>query len=348
MPFYQGIDENSPDGLRTIDGLLRLRELMLYSGIPRRGLEDTLLLATWNLREFEDTSWGERLDESYCYIAEILSHFDLISIQEVRPNVRALDRLVKILGGYWKYLVSDVTKGSRGNRERIAFMYDSRKLHLGGIAGEVVIAPEQGGVQLARTPYLVGFKAGWTRMLIGAVHILWGSDERENAERVAEIDAVARELAAEATNPDAWTRTVMLLGDFNIFSHEDATMQALLNHGFVVPDQLIEERTNLGRNRTYDQIAFHEDADRLRFTGRGGSVAYFDAVFRDDQAEVFAPGLRKADGSRPANPTSYYKRWRTYQMSDHLPLWIELKIDHSAQYLRRKYQNATGHDWPGE
>jgi len=42
---------------------------------------------------------------------------------------------------------------------------------------------------------------------------------------------------------------------------------------------------------------------------------------------VFAPGLRKADGAVPDNPDSYYKRWRTYQMSDHLPMWVQLKID---------------------
>ena len=33
--------------------------------------------------------------------------------------------------------------------------------------------------------------------------------------------------------------------------------------------------------------------------------------------------------------TNYYLNiWRTFQMSDHLPMWVELKIDFAEQYLR--------------
>ena len=347
VPFYRDIDPTTPEGLRAIEGLLRLRKLMDDPQIPLRDLEGTLLLATWNIREFDDASFGQRLPESYHYIAEIISRFDLVAVQEVRPNVAALDRLVGLLGPYWKYLVSDVTKGQRGNRERIAFLYDSRKLRLGGIAGEIVLPPVKGRAvdQVSRTPYVVGFKAGWTKLLLGAVHILWGSGDADNPDRIAEIDNVARELAKEATSPLAWTRTVVLLGDFNIFDPDDAAMRALTRHGFVVPQPLIDERTNLGRNRSYDQIAFHDDDNRLEFTGHAGSVAFFDAVFTDEQSAVFAPGLRKADGTVPADPDSYYKRWRTYQMSDHLPMWIQLKIDYSKEFLHRKYQTGTGEGW---
>ena len=31
----------------------------------------------------------------------------------------------------------------------------------------------------------------------------------------------------------------------------------------------------------------------------------------------------------------YMTNWRTFEMSDHLPLWIELKIDFSNQYLEK-------------
>ena len=37
----------------------------------------------------------------------------------------------------------------------------------------------------------------------------------------------------------------------------------------------------------------------------------------------------------------YYRTyWRTHQMSDHLPMWVELKIDFSRQYLRRKMEDS--------
>ena len=28
-----------------------------------------------------------------------------------------------------------------------------------------------------------------------------------------------------------------------------------------------------------------------------------------------------------------YRDWRTYQMSDHLPMWVELRIDFGDDYL---------------
>ena len=34
----------------------------------------------------------------------------------------------------------------------------------------------------------------------------------------------------------------------------------------------------------------------------------------------------------------HYRAWRTHQMSDHLPMWIELKVDLGPKYLARKMQ----------
>jgi hypothetical protein len=45
-----------------------------------------------------------------------------------------------------------------------------------------------------------------------------------------------------------------------------------------------------------------------------------------------------------AGRTRYYRDGRTYQMSDHLPLWIELKIDFSQEYLAKKVAQELGPD----
>ena len=34
--------------------------------------------------------------------------------------------------------------------------------------------------------------------------------------------------------------------------------------------------------------------------------------------------------------SNYYKDWRTYQMSYHLPKWVEVKIDFGEKYLTEK------------
>ena len=63
------------------------------SGEPRRPGDRAqyLRIATWNLREFDSPSYGYRSAEAKAYIAEILSHFDLIALQEIRRDLDALD-----------------------------------------------------------------------------------------------------------------------------------------------------------------------------------------------------------------------------------------------------------------
>src|SRR5882762_5232427 len=127
VPFYSTINNKTPEGRRTAEGLLRLKKA-LDLAVPTKTLDQTLLIASWNLREFGGNKSGGREAEPLFYIAEILSRFDLIAVQEVRDNLDALDDLMYRLGGWWKYLVSDVTFGAQGNNERHAFVYDTRKL----------------------------------------------------------------------------------------------------------------------------------------------------------------------------------------------------------------------------
>ena len=37
-----------------------------------------------------------------------------------------------------------------------------------------------------------------------------------------------------------------------------------------------------------------------------------------------------------------YKNWRTYQMSDHLILWVELAVDHAERYLLDRLDDPPG------
>jgi len=113
----------------------------LSQQIPSRTLKETLLLATWNIREFDTPIYSQRMNESIYYIAEIISRFDLVSVQEVYRDLTALNRLMKILGGYWKYICTDTTESRHGNDERLVFLYDSRKIQFGGLAAELVLPP---------------------------------------------------------------------------------------------------------------------------------------------------------------------------------------------------------------
>ena len=79
MPYYHPLKKirDKEEQVRTIDKLLVLRT-QLDKQIPEKTATETLLLATWNIREFGDN----RRNESFYYLAEIISRFDLIAIQE--------------------------------------------------------------------------------------------------------------------------------------------------------------------------------------------------------------------------------------------------------------------------
>ena len=156
---------------RAEQGMKRLQE-QLNSEIPRRTLDETLILATWNIREFDSPAYGDRLPEALDYIAEIVSRFDLVAIQEVRERLDALDQVLARLGPWWKYVCTDVTGGKAGNGERMAFLFDGRKVRFAGISGEVVIPPVQKRVNGKRAMYELSKQLYRTLCSRGAKHLV--------------------------------------------------------------------------------------------------------------------------------------------------------------------------------
>ncbi|MGD9044353.1 MAG: endonuclease/exonuclease/phosphatase family protein [Desulfobacterales bacterium] len=371
MPLFYKLDGLGKDTARVAGRLETLRSTLqnhpdgLLRSVPNKNATDTLLLATWNLKEFEGGKNDTRTAESYWYIAEIISHFDLIAIQEVGGHLGALHKLQAMLGHTWKFVVSDVTEGSAGNQERLAFLFDRRKIRFSGVAGEIVIPPiedKNGNTiapahQLARTPAIVGFQAGWFRFMLSTVHILWGKGIAEYPERVAEIKALAKFLKERADDPTAWSRNHILLGDFNIFDADptNAAFNAITQNGFQIPEALQNiPPSNVGKKpRFYDQIALKVRKNNFAPTGRGGVFDYFNLIYTNADYPAYIPAMMagKAEDD-PDNPLvydakgnvrtekqrrSYYRNhWRRRQMSDHLIMWLELKIDYGEEYLRKR------------
>lgn len=332
MPYYKSIDNATAEGRRTAEGLLRLKTAV-DQVVPAKTLDQTLLLASWNLREFGGTKYGGRDKEALMYLAEIISHFDLIAIQEVRDNLDALDALMTELGGWWRYLVSDVTQGQQGNQERHAFIYDTRKLSFGGLAGELVPPGAKAGGLLksdfafARTPYLAGFKAGWFKFTICTQHLYYGDAKPDDAQRQKEAETVVSLLRARMASKDRWANNLILLGDFNIFSTNDKTFMAIEKGQFHIPANLRGKYTNAKLDKPFDQMAFiAPDVERQMSVARAGVFDYFEHVYRDGDRPVYLPD--KDDQT--------YAEWRTFKMSDHLPIWVELGVDFGGDYLSRK------------
>ena len=98
-------------------GLKILRKRIGDAVIPPSKLDETLNLATWNIREFGRKRNNRRRSHAAIhYIAEILSQFDLIGITEVRDDLTDLGRVMDILGPYWRAVFSDFSADRAGNR----------------------------------------------------------------------------------------------------------------------------------------------------------------------------------------------------------------------------------------
>ena len=223
MPNYKPIADIKPKKtrLRTIDGLKRLRG-QLNREMPHKTRESTLILGTWNIRNFDDNRFmnSNRTVEDLFYLAEIISRFDVLAVQEICSDMAPLATLMLLLGKDYDFIVTDVTEGRGGNDERLGFIYDRSKVRFQGIAGELVlpenlqIADGEKHRQFARTPFMCSFQAGWFKFLFSTVHIYFGaSSGAKYKRRVKEIDKVAKFLARRARKDD---RNHVLVGDFNI------------------------------------------------------------------------------------------------------------------------------------
>jgi len=345
MPYYQHIRYlDQKEKQRTIEGLLRLKEA-LREQVPVKTTASNLLIATWNIREFDSKVYGPRMSEAIYYIAEIIDHFDLIAVQEVNENLNGLERLLDVLGYHWKYIYTDVTEGSSGNNERLGFLYDTRKLTFTGLAGEIVIPPEQleedghnvelnPQRQLVRTPFVISLRTSWFRFMITTVHIIYGSGSQDDPRRVREIRLLSDFLAKRADDPNAVASNLILLGDFNIFQPKNQTYQEITRN-FHIPEALQNLPSNVSQNRFYDQMAFRGQVPTEHI--QAGIFNFFEYVYRMQDEQAYAKNMpEKYAEKEDAEDKSRYFRvwWRTHQMSDHLPMWTELKIDQSEAYLK--------------
>jgi len=310
---------------RTIvEDVIRLRRRIIKSGIPQKVLDDNLLVGTWNLRGLSKIhpQWEEnpgspkRNLRALVYISEIIRLFDVIAIQEVKRDTSGIRILVeKFLGPDWGLIISDVTTGDGGNAERLAYIYDKRRVQPSGLAGEIVLAPTQDGnpvTQFFRTPYIVGFKSATEIFALLTAHIKYGSSIND---RIPEIKSLADYIATEIRDrakSDGEERNLIVLGDFNIDKRGDNPLfQAFISTGLVVPPQLNNLKSTFNTDaKFYDQIAWFMGDNTLLDSGNAGVIDFVNAVFKE---------LSPADMS--------------FRVSDHFPLWVEFLTDRSNERM---------------
>jgi endonuclease/exonuclease/phosphatase family metal-dependent hydrolase len=293
-------------------GLLALKARIATAKIPSSKIDETLNIATWNIREFGKV---RRTEAAIHYIAEILGQFDLIGIVELRDNLTDLGRVLQILGPTWRAVYSDMIPDAGGNRERLGFIYDKRAVIFNGLAAEANPPRTKKGEEYLsensfwRSPYIASFKSGNFDFVVLSTHIRWGDS---NAARLAEISRLADWIEAKRQEKSNEDKDLIVMGDFNIPSRADPMFKALTSHGLQIPKALLKDDfgSNLDKDKRYDQI-LHQPIYPDNFTNAGGVLDFY--VDAAHIKELFPPGLTKEKF--------------TFQLSDHLPLWLQINTD---------------------
>ena len=298
----------------------------LESKIPPKKLDQNLLIASWNIRAFGNLTRKWDSDEndspkrdlhSILCIAEIIKRFDVIAVQEVKDNIRALRDTLKILGHNWSLILTDVNKGKVGNGERMAYLFDTRRVQMSGLAGELVVPEEweddinDGALakQFVRSPYAVSFQSGKHTFILVTLHILYGDSPKS---RIQELKGIAKWLSSWANDMKAYHHDLIALGDFNIDERGDLLDKTFLSEGLYVPPQLRKKevtRSIFDQTKYYDQIAWFDGAPN----GPKLSMEFLNGGNYD-----FVPIALQNRGLT--------KNSLSWLISDHYPLWAEFKV----------------------
>jgi endonuclease/exonuclease/phosphatase family metal-dependent hydrolase len=299
------------------DEIGHLRQHKVARGIPAKS-PSTLLLATWNIANF---GTQDRRDQDKQLLAEILSWFDIIAVQEVKDNFGDLMDVQHILGPSYRVLMSDTA----GNDERLAFLYDQNKVVLQEKVGEISIPqsdlqfiklPGNSAVFKAfdRTPYLAAWQAGTFSFLLVNVHLFFGSASPANVDRRAlETYAVARWADLRIHSPFVFTRDMIVLGDFNMPKAVEGNpiFDALTRKTLEIPAHTSIVGSSIASDNQYDQIAFIPEETQAQYTGLIGVFDYDDVIF----PELWAQQTQE-------NFNAYLR----YYISDHRPMWMQFAI----------------------
>jgi hypothetical protein len=313
-------------------GLLALKKRIDAAKIPPSKLDETINVAVWNIREFGKK---RRSVAALHYIAEILGQFDLIALVELRDNLEDFGRVCQFLGSSWDLVYSDWISDAGGNRERAGFLYDRRAVTFNGLAAEVD-APRAkkdteylAALSFWRAPYMCSFRAGNFDFIAIATHTRWGDSLPGRKPSLAcwpTGSTRGRGQVGRGPRPDRDGRLQHALARRQDLQGADG------GGGLQVPDSLLELKvgdvavkgSNLGKDARYDQI-LHLPTAKKRFTNFGGTLDFYVS---DASIKQLFPGQ---DMTR----TQF-----TYQLSDHFPVWVQIKTDIDGERLSQIVQNA--------
>ena len=303
----------------TAESLKLLTNTIKEARLPSSKLDETLIIASWNIREFGKKP---RPKKALHLVAEVLGQFDLIAVVELRENLANLSEVLSYLGPSWTAVYSDSVDDPGGNFERLGFIYDRRAVQFNGFAGNVQPVRSKHEQEYLydksfwRPPYMASFSSGMFDFIAIAAHIRWGTS---TTARTDEISRFAEWLKDKTKRKDVLDKDVIVFGDFNTEGQD--MINDLLQYGLKIPEPLLNKRTNVHQTQHYDHILYLPNSTVRSFTNDGGVLMAWEKI-----GNLLFPG--ETDNAI------------TYLLSDHYPIWMKLKTDVEEELLDQLIQGT--------
>ncbi len=307
------------DATDEVGALRSWRDTEPGRAIPDRE-DGKLLLASWNIANLGDE--GQiRDDDDVEIIAEILSWFDLIAVQEVKEGLNDFERVQAALPSSYRAVLSD----QAGNDERMVFVFDTTRVTQLELAGEIAIPPashrhiklpitEQKFRGFDRNPFAVAFACGSREFTVVNAHLYFGKDNSHSRNRRAlESFALGRWADLRDKRGRAYSDNVVVIGDLNMPAAEpgDVVFDALTKRGLHIPEHQSRIGTTITDGKHYDQLAF--------LPGDAGEAFISDGVFDFDGA-IFSDLW-----DDPARDEKDFEAFLRFHISDHRPIWAQFE-----------------------
>jgi endonuclease/exonuclease/phosphatase family metal-dependent hydrolase len=326
-----------------VDALREYRDQKFGRQIPTKST-DRLLVATWTIPNLGVHS---RRSEDYLILAEMINWFDVVALQEVNDNLDGLLSIQNHLPNSYLALYSK----TGGKKERLAFLYDSKKLRLLGEGAELTIPEtDQPYIKLPgikhefrafdRNPYLAVFASSLCQFLLVNVHLYSGGDRiRSLGERILETYAILR-WADLTKKKDDRASHIIALGQFNLpkVSPADKISKTLRRIYTPAYSKHIDSSISTDEVSSADEISktlgrIYLPEHSTRISSSISTNPVYDHIMflvRGTPNDLLSqgPNIFDFDGVlfRKLWETGSHRHWKSYigyYISDHRILWAE-------------------------
>lgn len=234
---------------------------------PIKLCSPNVTIASFNMKDFSDKT---RTDQELSMVTDVLSKFDLISVQEVVGNPIILNRTVDMLNNKTgkQYLFEVSEPLGNVQKERYAFIFDKDKVQ---ILEEPAVYADISN-KFIREPYFAVLKADNFDFILMTIHVIYGEGPDDRTEEMEEIASVYNYLQSR----DPVENDVILTGDFNTQPGEDnfKYIKEIKDSWYAIS----KGKTTIGSSgNLYDNIIFTKTPTQ-EYTGAKGIYMFDDIM----------------------------------------------------------------------